>query len=385
MSSEDLETLDPFGLLEDYVNFWDHWILNHPYIGSLNYDQTHEAFEFALSHLIYEKLKSFGWSCYMTPDVIPAILQTEPLYAQDSNQWRYEKNNKTLIVLMGDSFAKINDDRFRFDYAITDNVKLDRADQAFYLSPEMFGLFENVTKNSSESSTPPKIPSKIFNCFMSMASMTRQCWLYEFQRRNLLDKGHVSYLLSDLRFPVGERPRQDALNQFDKLLQTPINDVFESEHRVLRPKIPYKNFVCGLDDAILDSCISLITETACFGPDQIFVTEKTFRSLLSPRPFVIHWSDIQVGGIEYLRNLGFDVHDDLIDHSYDKEPHPVKRMQMILDQLENLDLSKFDRSLLEELQTRATNNLKIVQELRKKWPQKLRSLMQFIEKISQQI
>jgi hypothetical protein len=36
------------------------------------------------------------------------------------------------------------------------------------------------------------------------------------------------------------------------------------------------------------------------------------------------------------RNLGFDVFDDIVDHGYDLEPDPIKRIRLVTDQIENI-------------------------------------------------
>jgi hypothetical protein len=62
----------------------------------------------------------------------------------------------------------------------------------------------------------------------------------------------------------------------------------------------------------------------------LFLTEKTAK------PFVMFqipiWSAVQ-GTAAAVRDLGFDIFDDLIDHSYDNEPDPRKRISMVVQEL----------------------------------------------------
>lgn len=59
------------------------------------------------------------------------------------------------------------------------------------------------------------------------------------------------------------------------------------------------------------TCGSIVMETCTFTP----VTEKVFHAFLALHPIIIVGN---TGTVEYLRNQGFDMFDDLIDHSYDK-------------------------------------------------------------------
>lgn len=64
-----------------------------------------------------------------------------------------------------------------------------------------------------------------------------------------------------------------------------------------------------------------------------FVTEK------ATKPFI--WGQVPIynmmaGSIQHIRELGFDVFDDIIDHSYDNEPDPNRRIKLVIDQLEKI-------------------------------------------------
>ena len=49
------------------------------------------------------------------------------------------------------------------------------------------------------------------------------------------------------------------------------------------------------------------------------------------------------GSIEYLRSLGFDVYDDVIDHSYDNETDYLTRTNMLLDSVKKFMQSDYKR------------------------------------------
>lgn len=64
-----------------------------------------------------------------------------------------------------------------------------------------------------------------------------------------------------------------------------------------------------------------------------FLTEKTEKCfLLKQLPIWI----AAKGQANMARDLGFDLFDDIIDHSYDNESDPIRRMTMAIDQLEQI-------------------------------------------------
>ena len=67
--------------------------------------------------------------------------------------------------------------------------------------------------------------------------------------------------------------------------------------------------------------------------DRIFFTEKTAKAfLMNQIPLMI----AAPGMVQVLRGLGFDMFDDIVDHSYDKEDNIIKRCDMVYDELERL-------------------------------------------------
>lgn len=71
--------------------------------------------------------------------------------------------------------------------------------------------------------------------------------------------------------------------------------------------------------------------------DRIFFTEKTAKAfLMNQIPLMI----AAPGMVQVLRDMGFDMFDDIVDHSYDKEDNIVKRCDMVYDELERL-VSKY--------------------------------------------
>ena len=75
-------------------------------------------------------------------------------------------------------------------------------------------------------------------------------------------------------------------------------------------------------DALRRSALNIVTEQEMAQPDQQRFTEKTLKAIIAGLPFVVFGNQ---GTIALLREAGFDVLGDFIDHSYDEEPHPAYR------------------------------------------------------------
>lgn len=204
-------------------------------------------------------------------------------------------------------------------------------------------------------------PTKLFNCFINRVCTFRQSWFYQFVRRDLLDFGNISFLL-DARSP----PRGIDLYKSNFCG----NEIFKVEHFQMQDKVPFINFAGDIDQAIVDSQFSLVIETYFDRPGCIAYSEKIFRALQYPRPFIMF---NMPGSVKALRDYGFDVYDDVIDHSYDNELNEVQRQILILDLLCSLKEQQFTKEQLVDFNRRAVYNKTLLKDLRLKWPEKLKT------------
>jgi hypothetical protein len=74
-----------------------------------------------------------------------------------------------------------------------------------------------------------------------------------------------------------------------------------------------------------DSVFNIVTESF-ISADLVFLTEKTFKPIIWHQPFIMIGNP---GSIEFLRTDGFDVFDDIIDHSYDNIIEIPERFEYI--------------------------------------------------------
>ena len=160
----------------------------------------------------------------------------------------------------------------------------------------------------------------------------------------LIEKNYDAVLCSWFNVPGDEtKATPDVMEKYQKLI----------EQNIIKPinldPIPW-NFVDIQHDAYRASYVHIITESIV--NDNIFISEKTWKPIASGQLFFMVGC---LGTIGYLRDLGVDVFDDIIDHSYDSDPDWVSRINRMHDSLAQLmqqDLSK----VYEQTQDRRQQN-----------------------------
>lgn len=85
------------------------------------------------------------------------------------------------------------------------------------------------------------------------------------------------------------------------------------------------------DDAYLN--IVLETHMDVDGSSGVFITEKTFKPIKHGQLFIIFGAP---GTIQMLRDYGYDLFDDIIDHSYDTIPTATERYQAVYKEFKRL-------------------------------------------------
>jgi len=213
-----------------------------------------------------------------------------------------------------------------------------------------------------------------FNCFVNRNDPIRQSWFYFLYKKKWLDKGFVSFNMRSSR----------ALRSLDQLddhesLTAGLED-FETNHKnylrsfdeiydQVKKIVPYKNFTENLDlcDLISRSKFSLIIETYFDRPDCGILTEKTWRAVQMPRPWILFAA---TGCVQKLRDLGFDVFDEFVDHSYDKfetSQCAVERQDAILIEMEKLISLKVTDPMIARWQQITVNNQQIMRDWSVRW------------------
>jgi hypothetical protein len=109
------------------------------------------------------------------------------------------------------------------------------------------------------------------------------------------------------------------------------------------------------------------------GDHTIAFSEKIFRALVSPAPWTVYSA---FGAVNYLKQLGFDVLDDIVDHTYnlitqDDTPHGIKKVETFISSNIRLyqELQKLNfEQVKKRCQQAAIHNQQRLAELQQQWP-----------------
>jgi hypothetical protein len=261
-----------------------------------------------------------------------------------------------------------------------DNVKiLDSHDIVFYAylntSSDTFDMLQT------------SIDASVHNGFLSLNNSCRLHRVYLLTQ--LLDKNlpldTCSFLFST-GTPHGWKYNEDVFKScLDSLLETNIisTELYNKTFNYSLPKIlDYDNingtFIYNKLNSLYDTILNLVTENLTgmsngdISNDKIYTfTEKTIKPFIAkqiPLFFALP------GHLNVLRELGFDLFDDLIDNSYDTEMNHVKRLDLILNELEKLlklDLIEYKKIN----KNRFDNNYNLLQTLTKSGEEKIKTFL----------
>ena len=211
------------------------------------------------------------------------------------------------------------------------------------------------------------IPERAYNCLINRICPNRQSWFYKLSDIGL-DKGFVSFNIDYRALP--SHTYADKLALFDQL-HYEYNTIFQHQYEKTRPLIPYCNFdqTSNIENIIAKTMVSLVIETYFDDNRVIALSEKTFRALQLPRPFLLF---APKGTIQYLTSLGFQIINDGLDHSYDTNENWIARQELILKQLEKIS-NNTDHTIPQNWIDIAYHNQQIMRDWDKSWNIKIQS------------
>lgn len=259
---------------------------------------------------------------------------------------------------------------------ITDNkitADLTNKQYVINIAPEYYGIH---TMNFDPSLLPD--PEKLYNCLINRICPVRQSWLYKLHELGL-DQGFVSFLVDHRSLPC--HTIDDKLKIFDQLHNqyNQYNTLFSQQYIETRPLIPFCNFdqTNQIENVISRSLISIVIETYFANNLAIALSEKTFRALQLPRPFLLF---APMNTISYLQEIGFKIIDDIVNHDYDKHKSWIDRQSAILEQLNQVKFS-CDYKIPSKWIDIALHNQQLLKAWEKNWNTKLSNSVELAKSI----
>jgi hypothetical protein len=277
--------------------------------------------------------------------------------SQSIREIKYVEHKKSIDLYIINAVDPVAFQDQKTTVLVTNNcINKDVLDSKYYeqFPQSWYGMYAgNVAINHV-------VPTKDFNCFINRMDPIRQSWLYQLIRCGIFNQGYVSFHMDISRHILYKQCRQDALplEVFDQQFQEQLN-IFKSEHQFIRPQVPYCNFdsTVELNQLIMDSKFSIVLETVFHCNEVITFSEKIFRCLKLPRPWVLF---AMQGAVQELRNMGFDVLDDIVDHSYDTIEFGIERQTKILNISQKLCKIQFTPGLIKRMEIAASKNQELL-------------------------
>jgi hypothetical protein len=334
--------------------------------------QTHLGEIFQKSHCLYHE--------HAMVHLFSSLLLNMGYQKIPSSARGWRRGSRKIIVCLADDFGVNRDDWSLlpdqwFDTnttIITDNHMPFATDyQILKLPSSYFGVFSYVPADQHWD------PSRRFNFSVNRLDSQRQLILLELIKQSggvdqIIQLDHVNF---NARAQGNEHTAEDARRSFvhcwthlTQLHNTEYADWFSQA----LTHIPVRNHSFTVEQAQVRAYLNLVIETYA-GDASVALSEKIFRALVTPAP----WAVLSAKhAVNYLKTLGFDVLDDVVDHAYDnltqsdtmyghgKISKFIKLNIQNYHNIKNLDQAK----LAVRCQIAATHNQCLLAHLQRQWP-----------------
>jgi hypothetical protein len=266
--------------------------------------------------------------------------------------------------LNGDNFYYINNNSRLEEYKNILNSKINT-----YTSTLLFQLLASKLIRNRSDFKPNK--EFLFSCHNRTTKNHRIYTLCFLKKYNILKNTDWTYVDSELRINTFQAENltgyflfvADEIHYFKEI---GLKYSKYEAHKSNWLEIEYPQNITNkiTEECYLNCYINIITESL-FDSPEIHISEKSFRAFYFMQlPIFVATH----GHVAYLRKrFGFDMFDDLIDHSYDLEKDSSKRMKMIFEEIKRLnDNKQLVINFYEENKNRFENNSDLFEALHKK-------------------
>lgn len=236
-------------------------------------------------------------------------------YTRTDNFFVWQKQNRRVYIAVVDDVVRFDqtpdqsalDLMTDQDLLVTDNwiARPTRA-QLCQLPASWSGIYSYVPDAVDSS-----VPVRNFGLCVNRLDHDRLAVFCELARISNIDQhvyANVNCTAHDRDLTVQEKQQE-----FSRIFNTAfdmVQDSLQPSFDVLKTQIPYQNHNLTVEQVHAASRVNVIMET--YSQDNaVALSEKIFRALVTPRPWVIYAGRHAVAR---LRQLGFDVLDDLVDH-----------------------------------------------------------------------
>lgn len=301
------------------------------------------------------------------------VLGYRKIYGTDVGITYWEKQGKKVVICLVDDFTVNDPNRPIIDedtIVITDNIYTGSRNYSIITVPTSFiGIYAyEPTKNNID------IDKSIFYG-TNRIDQYRIVVLLELLRKY---DNKVNDLL--INFNAKDYLETNPIKAFQKIFKNELDIVVEEKKSLLElyqknydfvlKNLPFKNYTDSFDHIAYRAACSIVVETY-INDKNLTLSEKTFRALVTPRPFVLHASQ---NACAHLRSLGFRFFNFAIDHEvYDTKSNDnigifTKPKHLIDVAMAIAKEVKKHKSLIKIAEKDAIHNMSVLLRFRQQWP-----------------
>jgi hypothetical protein len=295
------------------------------------------------------------------------------------NTRSWQHNDKKIIICLADDFGVCRTDYNTapcdwFDsntVIITDNyMPLPTNYKIIQLPNSYFGIFNYIPANQQYH------PARRFNFSVNRFDQQRLILLLELTKQS----GGIHQVQTNDYINFNARTfenqnLQDLKNNLDQAWAQSsqlMTEDYQNYFTQIKNQVPIRNHGLTVEQAQIGAYLNLVIETYA-GDATIALSEKIFRALLTPSPWAVFSAK---NAVKYLQTLGFDVLEDIVDHSYDslQQDNSVngqdKISKFIKINLQNYqNLKSMDLKILTDRCLRAaSHNQQLLAQMQQSWP-----------------
>lgn len=308
--------------------------------------------------------------------VVSTILSAHGYQYETSGLSVFVKENKPKVIhCIVDDFRH-SSNKFDVDtpYAFDRNVKIITDNytncptqyKIHRLPDSFFGIYSYSPENQIWA------PTRDFCFSVNRIDQTRFYLLLELGWRIHLAQGYVNFNC-EVRYADGSKPlipnSTPAFAERWSHASPEMQARYRQSYELLEPIMPYKNYEMSHEIAHVSSYLNIIVETY-HGDNNIALSEKIFRALVTPTPWTLFAGRYAVA---YLESLGFDCLNDIVDHNhYDSLKNVENKINIFIWKsiqtikwLKSQNFETVQRRCLEAAQ----HNQQLLEKMAKQWPE----------------
>lgn len=290
-------------------------------------------------------------------NMIRGVLHTHHWQRKSEHEWH--RGLQRIFLRLVDSITDVIDldATTPRDLIITDNhISRPVNARVIQLPPSWFGIYYHVPQSMTHDET------RDYSFLINRVDASRIRLLLALHKRRHLHHGWINFNCV-LPENWNQHTNLIARSNWEKhymCLGQGVRDAYQGEYQRLAPLMPFRNHALSHDQALQNSKINLVVETY-HHDDVIAMGEKIFAAMCVPRPWMLFGGRFS---IILLRNLGFDVLDDVIDHSYDQ----LTLVQDKYNKFVDISIANTLDVPADRLEQAAANNQQRLANLRDQWP-----------------